>query len=99
MLQNGLQRDIPVIPYFGWARQDRKDKPKSSDRSKINSKLIETAGATRMKQWLYDQIKDSLKNQLITFLFDYLLTLCKSLGLDNLTIASPDMGGSKRCLF
>jgi ribose-phosphate pyrophosphokinase len=43
-----------------------------------------------------DQIQGFFENQLITFCFDYLSTLCKSLGLDNLTIASPDMGGSKR---
>jgi ribose-phosphate pyrophosphokinase len=42
-----------------------------------------------------DQIQGFFENQLITC-FDYLSTLCKSLGLDNLTIASPDMGGSKR---
>jgi phosphoribosylpyrophosphate synthetase len=40
-----------------------------------------------------DQIQDFWKP--VDHLFDYLSTLCKSLGLDNLTIASPDMGGSK----
>jgi ribose-phosphate pyrophosphokinase len=44
-----------------------------------------------------DQIQGFFENQLITFcLLTLLSTLCKSLGLDNLTIASPDMGGSKR---
>jgi phosphoribosylpyrophosphate synthetase len=46
-----------------------------------------------------DQIQGFFENQLITFCFDYLFTLCKSLGLDNLTIASPDMGGSKELTY
>jgi ribose-phosphate pyrophosphokinase len=52
-----------VIPYFGWARQDRKDKPRVPIGAKLTAKLIETAGATRvMTMDLHaDQIKDSLK--------------------------------------
>jgi ribose-phosphate pyrophosphokinase len=76
-----------VIPYL--LGQDRIERQaQSSDRSKINSQINKTAGATRvMTMDLHaDQIKDSLKNQLITFCFDYLSTLCKSLGLDNLTL-------------
>jgi ribose-phosphate pyrophosphokinase len=46
-----------------------------------------------------DQIQGFFENQLITFCFDYLLPYVKSLGLDNLTIASPDMGGSKRAYY
>jgi ribose-phosphate pyrophosphokinase len=57
--------------------------------------LLETAGATRvMTMDLHaDQIQGFFENQLIIFCFNYLLP--KSLGLDNLNIASPDMGGSK----
>jgi phosphoribosylpyrophosphate synthetase len=45
-----------------------------------------------------DQIQGFFENQLITFCFDYLSTLKKSLGLDNLT-TSPDMGGSKEYAY
>jgi ribose-phosphate pyrophosphokinase len=85
-----------VIPYFGWARQDRKDKPRVPIGAKLTAKLIETAGATYKTMDLHaDQIQGFFENQLIIFCFDYLLPYVKSLGLDNLTIASPDMGGSK----
>jgi ribose-phosphate pyrophosphokinase len=60
---NVLQQDITVIPYFGWARQDRKDKP-SSDRAKLVANLLDAAGATRvMTMDLHaDQIQ-GLKNR------------------------------------
>lgn len=59
-----------VIPYFGWARQDRKDKPRVPIGAKLVAKLLEAAGATRiMTMDLHaDQIQGFLKNQWITCL-------------------------------
>ena len=84
-----------VIPYFGWARQDRKDKP----RVPIAAKMIETAGATRLitMDLHADQIQGFFQIPVdhlyaSTIFIPYIL----GLKLDNLCIASPDMGGSKR---
>lgn len=88
-----------VIPYFGLARQDRKDKPRAPIGAKLIANLLTTAGATRvMTMDLHaDQIQgffeipvDHLYGSAI--FVDYV----RSLNLDNLTIASPDMGGAKR---
>jgi ribose-phosphate pyrophosphokinase len=65
-----LQRHITaVILHFGWARQDRKDKPRVPIGAKLTAKLIETAGATRvMTMDLHaDQIQGFFENQLIPF--------------------------------
>jgi ribose-phosphate pyrophosphokinase len=88
-----------VIPYFGWARQDRKDKPRVPIGAKLVAKLLETAGATRiMTMDLHaDQIQGFFEKPVDhLFASTIFLPYVKSLGLDNLTIASPDMGGSKR---
>ncbi|ETN94269.1 ribose-phosphate pyrophosphokinase [Zhouia amylolytica AD3] len=88
-----------VMPYFGWARQDRKDKPRVPIGAKLVAKLLESAGATRIItmdlhadqiQGFFEKPVDHLYGS--TFFLPYL----RSLELDNLTIASPDMGGSKR---
>ena len=88
-----------VIPYFGWARQDRKDKPRVPIGAKLIAKLIETAGATRIitMDLHADQIQGFFEKPVdhlyaSSIFLPYLL----SLKLNNLTIASPDMGGSKR---
>ncbi|MDC0355014.1 ribose-phosphate pyrophosphokinase [Flavobacteriaceae bacterium] len=88
-----------VIPYFGWARQDRKDKPRVPIGAKLIAKLLETAGATRIitMDLHADQIQGFFEKPVdhlyaSTIFIPYL----ESLKLDNLTIASPDMGGSKR---
>ena len=89
----------PVIPYFGWARQDRKDKPRVPIGAKLVAKLLETAGATRiMTMDLHaDQIQGFFEKPVDhLFASTIFLPYVKSLQLDNLTIASPDMGGSKR---
>jgi len=89
----------PVIPYFGWARQDRKDKPRVPIGAKLDAKLLETAGATRiMTMDLHaDQIQGFFEKPVDhLFASTIFLPYLKSLKLDNLTIASPDMGGSKR---
>jgi ribose-phosphate pyrophosphokinase len=89
----------PVIPYFGWARQDRKDKPRVPIGAKLVAKLLETAGATRiMTMDLHaDQIQGFFEKPVDhLFASTIFLPYLKSLNLENLTIASPDMGGSKR---
>lgn len=88
-----------VIPYFGWARQDRKDKPRVPIGAKLVAKLLESAGATRiMTMDLHaDQIQGFFEKPVDhLFASTIFLPYVKSLSLDNLTIASPDMGGSKR---
>ncbi|MNK10946.1 Ribose-phosphate pyrophosphokinase [compost metagenome] len=88
-----------VIPYFGWARQDRKDKPRVPIGAKLVAKLLESAGATRiMTMDLHaDQIQGFFEKPVDhLFASTIFLPYVKSLNLENLTIASPDMGGSKR---
>ena len=89
-----------VMPYFGWARQDRKDKPRVPIGAKLIAKLLESAGATRIItmdlhadqiQGFFEKPVDHLYASTI-----FLPYIVDSLKLSNLTIASPDMGGSKR---
>ncbi|MEY2649646.1 MAG: hypothetical protein RLZZ261_702 [Bacteroidota bacterium] len=88
-----------VIPYFGYARQDRKDKPRVPITSKLVAKLLEAAGATRvMTMDLHaDQIQGFFEIP-VDHLYSSSIFIpdIESLGLENLTIASPDVGGSKR---
>lgn len=88
-----------VMPYFGWARQDRKDKPRVPIAAKLVAKMLEAAGATRIitMDLHADQIQGFFEKP-VDHLFASTLFLpyLKNLGLENLTIASPDMGGSKR---
>ncbi|MBR2617960.1 MAG: ribose-phosphate pyrophosphokinase [Paludibacteraceae bacterium] len=90
---------IPVIPYFGWARQDRKDKPRVSIGAKLIADLLSTAGIDRVItldlhadqiQGFFDCPVDHL---LASSIF---LPYIQSMNLENLVIASPDVGGSKR---
>lgn len=90
---------IAVIPYFGWARQDRKDKPRVSIGAKLIADLLSAAGIDRLItmdlhadqiQGFFDVPVDHLYASTIFVPF------IKSLNLDNLIIASPDVGGSKR---
>jgi ribose-phosphate pyrophosphokinase len=88
-----------VIPYYGLARQDRKDKPRAPIGAKLVANLLTAAGATRiMTMDLHaDQIQGFFEIPVdhlyaSTIFIDYI----QSLNLDNLTIASPDMGGAKR---
>ncbi|WP_438962418.1 ribose-phosphate pyrophosphokinase [Nonlabens sp.] len=88
-----------VIPYFGWARQDRKDKPRVPIGAKMIAKILESAGATRIitMDLHADQIQGFFEKP-VDHLFGSALFIpyLKSLNLSDLTIASPDMGGSKR---
>lgn len=88
-----------VLPYFGWARQDRKDKPRVPIGAKMIAKLLETAGATRIitMDLHADQIQGFFEKPVDhLFASTIFVPYLQSLNLDNLTIASPDMGGSKR---
>ncbi|MBC7749176.1 MAG: ribose-phosphate pyrophosphokinase [Methylotenera sp.] len=88
-----------VIPYFGLARQDRKDQPRVAIGSKLVANLLTAAGAHRVMtmdlhaaqiQGFFDIPVDHMDAAVI------FVPYIKSLGLENLTIASPDMGGSYR---
>ena len=93
-----------VIPYFGYARQDRKDRPRVAIGAKLIANLITAAGADRIMtmelhagqiQGFFDIPLDHLHS---SFIF---VPYVKSLDLepDNLLIASPDVGGTKRARF
>ncbi len=90
---------IAVIPYFGYARQDRKDQPRVAIGAKLVADMIATAGAHRVItmdlhadqiQGFFDVPVDHLYASTI------FLPYIQSLNLDNLAIAAPDMGASKR---
>src|SRR5690554_6881593 len=88
-----------VLPYFGWARQDRKDKPRVPIAAKLVAKMLETAGATRIitMDLHADQIQGFFEKPVDhMFASTIFLPYLRSLNLQDLTIASPDMGGSKR---
>ncbi len=90
---------IAVMPYFGWARQDRKDKPRVSIAAKLVANLLTTAGVDRVItmdlhadqiQGFFDIPVDHL------YASSVFIPYIQTLGLENLVIASPDVGGAKR---
>ena len=90
---------IAVLPYFGYARQDRKDQPRVAIGAKLVADMLALAGATRVMtmdlhadqiQGFFDIPVDHL------YASSIFLPYIKNLKLPNLTIAAPDMGGSKR---
>jgi ribose-phosphate pyrophosphokinase len=88
-----------VIPYFGYARQDRKDKPRVPIGAKLIANMLAAAGATRvMTMDLHaDQIQGFFEIPVDhLFASTIFLPYIKELNLENVTIASPDLGGSKR---
>lgn len=90
---------IAVIPYFGFARQDRKDQPRVPIGSKLVANLLTAAGANRiMTMDLHaDQIQGFFEMPVDhLFASTIFIPLIKKLNLSDLTIASPDIGGSKR---
>ena len=90
---------IAILPYFGFARQDRKDKPRVPIGAKLIANLITSAGASRiMTMDLHaDQIQGFFKIPVDhLFASTIFIPYIKSLKLKNLVIASPDIGGSKR---
>lgn len=90
---------IPVIPYFGWARQDRKDKPRVSIGAKLVADLLTVAGVDRIitLDLHADQIQGFFNVPLDhLYASSIYLPYIQSMQLENLVIASPDVGGSKR---
>jgi ribose-phosphate pyrophosphokinase len=90
---------IAVMPYFGWARQDRKDKPRVSIGAKLVANLLTAAGVDRIMtcdlhadqiQGFFDIPVDHL------YASKVFIPYLRSLNLENLAIAAPDMGGAKR---
>ena len=90
---------IAVIPYFGWARQDRKDKPRVSIGAKLVADLLSVAGIDRVItmdlhadqiQGFFDVPVDHL------YASGVILPYLQELNLEDMVIASPDVGGSKR---
>lgn len=92
------KRVTAVIPYFGYARQDRKDQPRVALTAKLIANLLERAGADRI-------ITIDLHSSQIQGFFDIpmdhlyaspvLIRQLKKMGLDNVTFAAPDVGGAK----
>lgn len=92
-------RVIAVMPYFGWARQDRKDRPRVSIGAKLVANLLRAAGVDRVMtmdlhadqiQGFFDVPVDHL------YASGVFVPYLKSLNMENVSIAAPDMGGAKR---
>ncbi|MDE6009166.1 MAG: ribose-phosphate diphosphokinase, partial [Muribaculaceae bacterium] len=90
---------VAVIPYFGWARQDRKDKPRVSIAAKLVADLLSVAGIDRLItmdlhadqiQGFFDVPVDHL------YASSIFIPYIESLHLEEMVIASPDVGGAKR---
>ncbi len=90
---------IAVIPYFGWARQDRKDKPRVSIGAKLAANLLRAAGADRVMTC--DLHADQIQG-FFDFPVDHVyaskvfIPAIKAMNIPELAIAAPDMGGAKR---
>ena len=90
---------VAVIPYFGWARQDRKDRPRVPITSALVANMLTVAGADRVMtldlhadqiQGFFDVPVDAL------YASGIFIPYIKGLNIEDLSIASPDMGGAKR---
>jgi ribose-phosphate pyrophosphokinase len=88
-----------VVPYFGYARQDRKDKPRVAIAAKLMANLLSAAGADRIMtcdlhadqiQGFFDIPVDHMDGASI------FVPYLESIHLDNMIFASPDVGGVKR---
>ena len=90
---------IAVMPYFGWARQDRKDKPRVSIAAKLVADLLTAAGVDRVitMDLHADQIQGFF-NVPVDHLYasSVFVPYIESLGLEDMVIATPDVGGAKR---
>ncbi len=90
---------VAVIPYFGWARQDRKDRPRVAIGAKLVANMLTTAGADRvMTMDLHaDQIQGFFEVPVdALYASGIFIPYINSLSMENLSIAAPDMGGAKR---
>jgi ribose-phosphate pyrophosphokinase len=93
------RRIVAIIPYFGLARQDRKDKPRVPIGAKLSANMLTAAGVNRiMTMDLHaDQIQGFFEVPVDhLFASTIFIPYIQSLNLPNLTMASPDMGGTKR---
>lgn len=90
---------IAVLPYFGWARQDRKDKPRVSIAAKLVADLLTAAGVDRVitMDLHADQIQGFF-NVPVDHLYasTVFIPYIQSLKLEDMAIATPDVGGAKR---
>ena len=92
-------RVIAVMPYFGWARQDRKDKPRVSIGAKLVANMLGAAGCDRVMTC--DLHADQIQG-FFDFPVDHIyasavfLPYLEKMNIENLAIAAPDMGGAKR---
>src|SRR5712672_739449 len=96
------RRITTVIPYYGYARQDRKDKPRVPVSSKLIADLLTTAGAHRaLVVDLHAPQIQGFFNIPVDHLFasPVLVDYFKELNLPNLTVVSPDAGGVERARF
>jgi ribose-phosphate pyrophosphokinase len=96
------RRITAVIPYFGYARQDRKDKPRVPISSKLVADLLTTAGADRaLIVDLHAPQLQGFFNIPVDHLFasPVLVDHFRKLNLPNLTVVSPDAGGVERARF
>lgn len=90
---------IAVMPYFGWARQDRKDKPRVSIGAKLVANILHAAGCDRVMTC--DLHADQIQG-FFDFPVDHIyasnifLPYLRGLNIQDLAIAAPDMGGAKR---
>ncbi len=87
---------IAVLPYFGWARQDRKDKPRVSIAAKLVADLLSVAGIDRLitMDLHADQIQGFFN--VPVYASSIFIPYLESLHLKEMVIASPDVGGAKR---
>jgi ribose-phosphate pyrophosphokinase len=97
--RSSAERITAVLPYYGYARQDRKDKPRVPISAKLVAALLETAGANRVLtldlhaaqiQGFFDIPVDHL------FASPVMIEYCKALNVPDLTVVSPDAGGVER---
>ncbi len=97
--RSSASRITAVIPYYGYARQDRKDKPRVPISAKLVANLLSAAGANRVLtmdlhkaqiQGFFDIPVDHL------FAAPVIIDYCRALAFPNLTIVSPDAGGAER---
>jgi len=93
------RRIVAIMPYYGLARQDRKDKPRVPIGAKLVSNMLAAAGVTRIitMDLHADQIQGFFEVPVDhLFASTIFIPYIKSLNLPSLTMASPDMGGTKR---
>ena len=97
--RSSASRITAVIPYYGYARQDRKDKPRVPISAKLVANLLSAAGTNRVLtmdlhkaqiQGFFDIPVDHL------FAAPVIIDYCSRLAFPNLTIVSPDAGGAER---